>query len=101
MIINVQIPCVKGYNEDKTVIVMDDPNMKECPVLPGTPTIYCVMPVIKESEINQLAIPWATSKLSWMFHSVTATVATPLTDVANKTLSPTELNKIGRTSGKV
>ena len=60
VMVNVQIPCVKGYNEDQIVIVMDDPNMKECPVLLGTPTIYHVMPVIKESEINQLAIPWAT-----------------------------------------
>ena len=101
VIINVQIPCVKGYNEDQIMIVMDDPNMKECPVLLGTPTIYRVMPVIKESEINQLAIPWATSQLSWMFHSVTVAVATPLNDVANKTLSPTELNEIVRTSGKV
>ena len=36
-----------------------------------------------------------------MFCSVTAAVATPLTDVANKTLSPTELNEIVRTSNKV
>ena len=82
MIVNIQIPCVKGYNEDQIMIVMDNPNMNECPVLLGTPTIYCVMPVIKESEINQLATPWVTSRLSWMFHSVTAAVATLLTDVA-------------------
>ena len=60
VMVKVQVPCVKGYNEDQIVIVMDDPNMKECPVLLGTPTIYYVMPVIKESEINQLAIHWAT-----------------------------------------
>ena len=36
-----------------------------------------------------------------MFRSVTAAIATPLTDVANKTLSPTELNEIVRTSSKV
>ena len=90
VIVNVQIPCVKGYNEDQIVIVMDDPNMKECPVLLGTPTIYHMMPVIKESEINQLAIPLATFQLSWMFRSVTAAIATLLTDVANKTLSPTD-----------
>ena len=101
VMVNVQVPCVKGYNEDQIMIVMDDPNMKECPVLLGTPTIYHVMPVIKESEINQLAIPWATSQLSWMFHSVTTAVATPLTDVANRTLSPTELNEIVRTGNKV
>ena len=67
--------------------------MKECPVLLGI--------LIKESEINQLAIPWTTSQLSWMFHTMTAAVATPLTDVANKILSPTELNEVVRTSGKV
>ena len=100
VIVNIQVPCVKGYNEDQIVIVMDDPNMKECPVLLGTPTIYWVIPVINESEINQLATPWATSWLSWMFHSMTTAVATLLTDVANKTLSLTELNEIVRTSGK-
>ena len=61
VMVNIQIPCIKGYNEDQIVIVMDDPNMKECPVLLGTASIYRIMPVIKESEINQLAIPWVTS----------------------------------------
>ena len=32
---------------------------------------------------------------------MTTAVATPLTDVANKTLSPTELNEIVRTGNKV
>ena len=36
-----------------------------------------------------------------MFCSVTAAIATPLTDVANKTLSPMELNEMVRTSSKV
>ena len=36
-----------------------------------------------------------------MFQSVTAAVVTLLSDVANKTLSSTELNKIVRTSSKV
>ena len=67
VIVNVQVPYVKGYNQDQIVIVMENPNMKECPVLLGTPTIYRVFPIIKESEINQLATPWATSRLSWMF----------------------------------
>ena len=101
VIVNVQIPCVKGTMREQIVIVMDDPNMEECPVLLGTPTIYHVMPVIKESEITKLSTPWATSRLSWMFRSVTAAVATPLSDVANKTLLPTELNDIVRTSSKV
>ena len=101
IIVNVQVPCVKGYNEKQIVIVMDNPNMKECPIHLGTATIYRVMPFIKESKISKLAIPWATSCLSWMFHTVMASVATPLTDVANKTLSSTELNEVVRTNSKV
>ena len=42
-------------------IVMDDPDMSECRVILGTPTIYRVMEVIKESEISKLAVPWASS----------------------------------------
>ena len=55
--INVKIPGIKGFIEEQIVIVMDHPNMKKCPVLLGTPKIYCIMPVIKESEISKLAIP--------------------------------------------
>ena len=38
VMINIQIPCVKGYNEDQIAIVMDDPGLKDCPVILGTPT---------------------------------------------------------------
>ena len=57
IMMNVKIPCVKGYNEDQIAIVMDDPGMKDCPVILGMPTIFRVMEVIKESEISKLAIP--------------------------------------------
>ena len=57
VMMNVQIPCVKGYNKDQIAIVMDDPGLKDCPVILGTPTIFRVMEVIKESEISKLAIP--------------------------------------------
>ena len=40
VMMNVQIPCVKGYNEDQIAIVMDDPGLKDCPVTLGTPTIF-------------------------------------------------------------
>ena len=52
VMMNVKVPCVQGYDEDQVTIVMDDPDMSECPVILGTPTIYCVMEVIKESEIS-------------------------------------------------
>ena len=66
VMMNVKIPCVKGYNEDQITIVMDDLGMKDCPVILGTPTIFRVMEVIKKSEISKLAIPWASSRVSWL-----------------------------------
>ena len=36
---NVQKPCVKGYNEDQIAIVMDDPSLKDCLVILDMPTI--------------------------------------------------------------
>ena len=61
VMINVKVPCVQGYNEDQIAIVMDDPGMTEWPVILGTPTLYRIMEMIKESEISKLAVPWASS----------------------------------------
>ena len=52
VIMNVRVPCVKGYNEDQIAIVLEDPEMKDCPVVLGTPTLFRVMEVIKESKIR-------------------------------------------------
>ena len=65
-LMNVCVPCVRGYNEDQIAIVLDDPGMKHCPIILGTPTLFRVMEVIKEDEINQLAVPWAASCISWL-----------------------------------
>ena len=40
VMMNIQIPCVKGYNEDQIAIVMDDPGLKDCPVILGMPMIF-------------------------------------------------------------
>ena len=61
VMMNVKVPGIAGYNEDQITIVMDYPGMVEWPVILGTPTIYRVMEVIKESEISKLAVPWASS----------------------------------------
>ena len=63
VMMNVKIPCVKGYNEDQIAIVMDDLGLKDCPVILGMPMIFRVMEVIKESKISKLAIPWASSRV--------------------------------------
>ena len=64
VMMNVQVPCIKGYNEDQIPIVMEDPGLKDFKVILGTAMIYRVMEVIKESKISELAIPWASSRLS-------------------------------------
>ena len=61
IMMNIKVPCVQGYNEDQIAIVMDDPGMCEWLVILGTPTLYRIMEVTKESEISKLAVPWASS----------------------------------------
>ena len=72
IMMNVQIPCVKGYNEDQIANIMDDPGLKDFPIILGMPTIYRVMEVIKESEISELAVPWASSRVSWLMRALHA-----------------------------
>ena len=102
VIINVRVPCVRGYNEDQIAIVLDDPGMGRCPVILGTPTLYRVMEVIKESEISQLAVPWATSRGSWLMRGIQARPAQiPRVDVANKAIVPASLSEVVRTTNRV
>ena len=61
VLMDAKVPCVQGYDEDQVTLVMDDPEMSECPVILGTLTLYWVMEVIKESEISKLAVPWSSS----------------------------------------
>ena len=72
IMMNVQVPWVKGYNEDQIAIVIEDPGLKDFQVVLGTAMIYQVMEVIKESEISELAIPCASSRLSWLMRDVHA-----------------------------
>ena len=65
------IPLIR-YDKDQIAIVMDDPGMTEWPVILGTPTLYRVMEVIKESEISKLAVPWASLQVSWLMRDVLA-----------------------------
>ena len=37
VIMNVKVPCVQGYDEDQVAIVMDDPDMSQCPVIWALP----------------------------------------------------------------
>ena len=101
VIMNVRILCIRGYNEDQIAIVLDDPSMKECPVILGTPTRYRAIQVIKESEITQLAVPWAMSCLSYLIRGLQARVGKEVrTDVGNKNITPTSVDEVVRVSSK-
>ena len=101
VMMNVKIPCVKGYNEDQIAIVMDDLGLKDCPVNLGTPMIFRVMEVIKESEISKLAIPWASSRVSWLLRGLRAQMSqVTVDDVANKSVAPLSVDKVVRVSHK-
>ena len=101
IMMNVKIPCVKGYNEDQIAIVMDDPGLKDFPVIMGMPMIFRVMEVIKESEISKLAIPWASSRVSWLMRGVHALMSQlAVDDVANKSVAPLSVDEVVRVSHK-
>ena len=101
IMMNVQVPCVKGYNEDQIAVVMDDPGLKDFQVILGTAMIYRVMEVIKESEISELAIPWASSRLSWLMRDVHARMSQVVVDdIANKSVAPLSVDEVVRVSHK-
>ena len=101
VLMNVKVPCVQGYDEDQVALVMDDPEMAECPVILGTPTLYQVMEVIKESEISKLAVPWSSSRLSWLMQDVIARLGNAvMNDVANKPIAPLNVDEVVRVASK-
>ena len=101
IMMNVKVPGVTGYDEDQIAIVMDDPGMTEWPVILGTPTLYRVMEVIKESEISKLAVPWASSRVSWLMRDVLAKLGqVVVNDIANKPITPLHVDEVVRVASK-
>ena len=93
IMMNVKVPGVEGYDEDQITIVMDDPGMTEWAVILGTPTLYRVMEVIKESEISKLVVPWASSQVSWLMRDILAKLGqVVVNDIANKPIAPLKMN---------
>ena len=98
---NIKVPGVTGYDKDQIDIVMDDPGMTEWPVILGTPTLYWVMEVIKESEISKLAVPWASSRVSWLMRDVLAKLGqVVVNDIANKPIMPLHVDEVVRVVSK-
>ena len=95
VLMNVKVPCVRGYDEEQVTLAMDDPEMSEWPVILGTSTLYRVMEVIKESEISKLVVPWSSSQISWLMRDVTARLGqVVVNDVANKPIAPLDVDEV-------
>ena len=101
VMMNVKVPCVQGYDEDQIAIVMGDLGMTEWPVILGTPTLYRIMEVIKESEISKLAVPWASLRVSWLMRDVQAKLGQVVVNaVANKPIAPLHVDEVVRVTSK-
>ena len=66
VIICVQVERVQSYNEDQIALVIPDLSnfMAQIPVILGTPTISWVISVMKEVEIDVLAMPWVNARVA-------------------------------------
>ena len=59
------------------------------------------MEVIKESEISKLAVPWASSRISWLMRDVLAKLGqVVVNDIANKPIAPLHVDEVVRVASK-
>ena len=59
------------------------------------------MEVIKESEISKLAMPWASSQVSWLMRDVLAKLGqVVVNDIANKPIAPLHVDEVVRVASK-
>ena len=72
----VQVYGVQGYDKDQIALVILDISIfaARVPVILGTPTISCIVNVMKEKKINALAMPWANARVTHLLpvHRMTA-----------------------------
>ena len=65
IIIWVQVDGVQGYDKDQIALVIPDFSnfVAQIPVILGTPTISQVINMMKEAEVDALAMPWANARV--------------------------------------
>ena len=66
IVIQVQVDGVQGYNEDQIALVIPDFSnfATRVPIIPGMATIGCVVNVMREVEIDALAMPWVNARVA-------------------------------------
>ena len=86
---------VQGYNEDQIDLIVPDllNFMKRIPIVLGTPTISCVVNVMKEREIDALAMPWVNARVAHLLLVWRAAV-TMVDDQNTERSSPYEYDEV-------
>ena len=89
VIVWVKVDRVQGYDEDQMALVVLDQSKfaEQIPVILGTPTIRCIVNVMKEREIDALATPWANVRVAHLL-SVCRAVATVVDDETMVSANP-------------
>ena len=66
VVIQVQVDGVQGYNEEQiALVILDFTNFAaRVPVILGMPTIGWVVNVMKEAEMDALAMPWENARVA-------------------------------------
>ena len=66
VVIQVQVDRFQGYDEDQIALVIPDLSnfVDQIPVVLGTPTISWVINVMKEVQIDALAMPWVNARVA-------------------------------------
>ena len=86
---------VHGCNEDQIALVVPDLSnfVEGIPVILGTPTISHIMNVMKEREIDTLAMPWANARVAHLL-SVQRAAAIMVDDQTMEESGLDEYNKM-------
>ena len=89
VIVWVQVDRVQGYDEDQIALVVPDESKfsEWIPIILETPTISHIMNVIKEREIDALAMSWANTRMAHLL-SVHRAVATVVDDQILESANP-------------
>ena len=69
VVIQVQVDGVWGYDEDQIALVIPDYSnfATRVPIILGTPSICRVVNVMREAEMDTLAMPWANARAAHLF----------------------------------
>ena len=62
----VQVDGVQGYDEDQiALVILDVSNFAaRVPIILGTPTISCIVNIMKEKEVDALETPWVNARVA-------------------------------------